>query len=73
MGKRLQADKYHIYQDHEIASLLEEMGITHVVWVPDSTLGLWETALADSPAIDLISVCHRDQRLSRFPPKGHTT
>ena len=61
MGKRLQADEYHIYEDQEIVSLLEEMGITHVVWVPDSTLGLWETALVSSPAIELISVCREGE------------
>ena len=61
MGKRLQVDKYHIYQDQEIVSLLEEIGITHVVWVPDSTLGLWEVALASSPAIELISVCREGE------------
>ena len=61
MGKRLQTNEYHIYQDQEIVSLLEEMGITHVVWVPDSTLGLWETALVSSPAIELISVCREGE------------
>jgi sulfopyruvate decarboxylase TPP-binding subunit len=29
-------------------------GVTHVVWVPDSSLGPWETALQSSPDIQLI-------------------
>ena len=61
MGKLVQTDEYHIYQDQEIVSLLEEMGITHVVWVPDSTLGLWESALLGSPSIELVSVCREGE------------
>ena len=54
-------DEHHIFPEDEIAPLLEEMGISHVVWVPDSTLGLWESALLGSPIIQLISVCREGE------------
>ena len=54
-------DEQPIYQDEELVQLLEEMGITHVVWVPDSTLGLWESALLKKPSICLVSVCREGE------------
>ena len=32
-----------------IVTTLETAGFTHLVWIPDSHLGLWEPALASSP------------------------
>ena len=37
------------------------MGITHVVWVPDSETGPWEAALDASPALRLIRVCREGE------------
>ncbi len=39
-----------------LAEMLREMGITHVVWLPDSTLGQWETALDSAAEFKLIRV-----------------
>ena len=36
---------------------LERLGITHVVWLPDSTLGQWERGLEQSSALQLVRVC----------------
>lgn len=45
----------------EIVELLTELDVTHVVWVPDSTFGRWETALGSSKSIDLITVCREGE------------
>ena len=39
-----------------IAELLAELGVTHVIWLPDSGLGPWEGALESSSAFRLIRV-----------------
>src|SRR5581483_2304220 len=45
----------------EIASTLAELGVTHVVWLPDSTLGTWESALAESQKLELVRVCREGE------------
>jgi sulfopyruvate decarboxylase subunit alpha len=45
----------------EIAALLEEIGVTHVVWLPDSTTGPWEAALESSPRLKLIRICREGE------------
>ena len=32
----------------QIADAFASLGVTHVVWLPDSTLGTWEASLAGS-------------------------
>jgi len=44
----------------QITALLQECGITHVVTVPDSTIGQWESAIA-SGGIGLIRVCREGE------------
>src|SRR5690348_14470481 len=34
-----------VFSGEQIASLLEELGISHVITVPDSTIGQWESAI----------------------------
>jgi sulfopyruvate decarboxylase TPP-binding subunit len=34
-----------VFSGEQISSLLEELGVTHVITVPDSTIGRWETAI----------------------------
>ena len=50
-----------MFTGREIVDLLMEMEITHVVWVPDSTLGPWEQALESSESIRLIRVCREGE------------
>jgi sulfopyruvate decarboxylase subunit alpha len=45
----------------EILAALTDAGITHVVWVPDSTVGRWEAALESSPLLRLIRVCREGE------------
>lgn len=37
------------------------MGFTHVVWVPDSTIGQWEPALSRSESLRLVRVCREGE------------
>ena len=45
----------------QIAKTLAELGVTHVVWLPDSMLGGWETALSQSPDLQLVRVCREGE------------
>lgn len=45
----------------QIAKTLAELGATHVVWLPDSMLGGWETALSQSPDLKLVRVCREGE------------
>lgn len=49
-----------MFTGSEIVSMLTEMGITHVVWIPDSTLGQWESSLQESN-IELVIVCREGE------------
>ena len=35
-----------MFAPEEFVSTLTELGITHVVWIPDTTLGQWDEASA---------------------------
>jgi sulfopyruvate decarboxylase TPP-binding subunit len=45
----------------EFMAPLREMGVTHVVGVPDSTFGPWFDALRESADIRLVSVCREGE------------
>lgn len=45
----------------EAAAACVALGVTHVVWVPDSTLGTWEAALVASPSLRLVRVCREGE------------
>lgn len=40
---------------------LTKMGITHVVWLPDSTLGTWDAALSQAKSLRLVRVCREGE------------
>src|SRR6266542_3156269 len=40
---------------------IEVAGFSHVVWVPDSALGPWESALASSSILKLIRPCREGE------------
>ena len=50
-----------MFSGSEIVATLEGLEITHVVWVPDSAMGLWEPALEASRQIRLIRVCREGE------------
>ena len=45
----------------EIVAAFEQLDISHVVWLPDSTFGLWESALEASPQLSLVRVCREGE------------
>ncbi len=45
----------------EIVDFLCELGITHVVWLPDSAIGRWEEALESAPGVQLVRVCREGE------------
>jgi sulfopyruvate decarboxylase TPP-binding subunit len=50
-----------MYDGPEIAAILEGLGITHVVWVPDTALGPWEAALEALSRLQLVRVCREGE------------
>jgi len=50
-----------MFSGAQIVSELQRMGITHVVWLPDSTLGQWEEALSSAPGLTLVRVCREGE------------
>lgn len=49
-----------MFQGSQIAQIFLNIGISHVVTVPDSTIGAWEPAIVDS-GIRLIRVCREGE------------
>jgi sulfopyruvate decarboxylase TPP-binding subunit len=47
-----------------LVAALEDCGITHVVWIPDSELGTWDQALGAAPNLRLIRVCREGEALA---------
>jgi sulfopyruvate decarboxylase TPP-binding subunit len=50
-----------MFSGGQIVAELKGLGITHVVWLPDSTLGQWEAALSAEPDLKLIRVCREGE------------
>lgn len=44
-----------------VVAALQECGVTHVVWIPDTELGAWEAALANAADVKLIRVCREGE------------
>ena len=45
----------------QIAKTIADFGTTHVIWIPDSTLGEWEEALDGCRSFDLVRVCREGE------------
>ena len=50
-----------MFTPEEIVAVFTELGITHVVWIPDTTTGQWDNALQAAPEIQLIQVCREGE------------
>ncbi len=50
-----------ILPGEKIVAMLEGLGVTHVVWLPDSALGPWQTALSASKKLSLVRVCREGE------------
>jgi sulfopyruvate decarboxylase TPP-binding subunit len=44
-----------------VVSALQQCGVTHLVWIPDSELGTWEQPLAAQTAIRVVRVCREGE------------
>lgn len=50
-----------LFQGDEIASTFSQLGVSHVVWVPDSTTGQWEAGLGECESVELLRVCREGE------------
>ena len=50
-----------MFSGEQIERTLRAVGVTHVVTVPDSTLGQWQRALVASEQIRVVSVCREGE------------
>ena len=50
-----------MFSGEQIAELLEQLGVTHVVTVPDSTIGQWQRALETHGRTRLVRVCREGE------------
>jgi sulfopyruvate decarboxylase TPP-binding subunit len=50
-----------VFDGRQMTELFARLGITHVVTVPDSTIGPWEREIAASDSVALISVCREGE------------
>ena len=53
-----------MFTGEEIVDLLKRMQVSHVVWLPDSTLGQWEPAMRAADGLSLIDVCREGETWS---------
>jgi sulfopyruvate decarboxylase subunit alpha len=45
----------------QMVELFTKVGITHVVTIPDSTIGMWDDALATSQTVRLVRACREGE------------
>jgi sulfopyruvate decarboxylase subunit alpha len=50
-----------MFSGPQIAEAFAALGVTHVVWLPDSTLGTWEQALAGDSRFKLVRICREGE------------
>jgi sulfopyruvate decarboxylase subunit alpha len=50
-----------MFSGEQLASLLLDIGITHVVTLPDSTIGAWGDAIEKTRGLKLIRVCREGE------------
>lgn len=50
-----------MFSGDQISELLEQLGITHVVTVPDSTVGQWQDAIERRGATRIVRVCREGE------------
>ncbi|MDH5234815.1 MAG: thiamine pyrophosphate-binding protein [Gemmatimonadota bacterium] len=50
-----------MFSGKQIAELFLDLGITHVVTIPDSTIGAWGDAIEATPGLRLVRVCREGE------------
>jgi sulfopyruvate decarboxylase TPP-binding subunit len=47
-----------------VVAALVECGVSHVIWIPDSTVGTWEPDLRAAKGLSLIRVCREGEAMA---------
>jgi len=50
-----------MFSGQEIVATLTGLGVSHVIWIPDSAFGPWEQCLESSADLRLIRVCREGE------------
>ena len=50
-----------MFTGSQVESTLAALGITHVIWLPDSGVGPWEAAFVRSKSLRLVRVCREGE------------
>ena len=50
-----------MFSGHQLATMLRDIGVTHVVTLPDSTIGAWGDAMEASDGLRVIRVCREGE------------
>jgi sulfopyruvate decarboxylase subunit alpha len=50
-----------MFTGEQVASILSSLGVTHVVTVPDSTIGRWQAVLERTPGLSVVRVCREGE------------
>lgn len=50
-----------MFTGDEITAAIRKVGYTHVVWLPDSAMGPWESALESCPECQLLRICREGE------------
>jgi sulfopyruvate decarboxylase subunit alpha len=50
-----------MFTGHQLASLMLDLGVTHVVTLPDSTIGAWGDEIERTPGLKLVRVCREGE------------
>jgi sulfopyruvate decarboxylase TPP-binding subunit len=53
-----------MFDGPSVAAALKGVGVTHVVWIPDSVLGLWDAALSAEKDLSLVRVCREGEAVA---------
>lgn len=50
-----------MFTGRQIVEAFTSLGITHIIWLPDSTLGTWDAEIAASKQFQLVRVCREGE------------
>jgi sulfopyruvate decarboxylase subunit alpha len=53
-----------MFDGSAVVAALEDCGVTHVVWIPDSDIGRWEPALSGASKLKLLRVCREGEAIA---------